>query len=1127
MARNDTLILEASDFRDPQHWRWVLKDSLGKFLADFEVVLNSNDPNYAAFQDLYGYLEANSSPDRWLDDQTRLIRQVGYWIGREALGRVGERIAKFITPVTIKVLVPPEASGLLYRPWEIAMLGEKPLALRNVSLVFEILGEKPTITAVPVQARLRMLAIFSLPTDASALSLRRERYQLMKLINQLAQSHGFAIEMRVLQYGTTRQSLLEALEEGEGWDLIHFSGHGDKATLILENSDGSHDLMTSEDLSAFLSLASGRLKLVTLSACLSAAATFQETLEWLKIPTTQTRETQACASPTQAPMPALAVELMTKLDCTVLAMRYPVGDEFAINLATELYRLFLEKGNTLPRSLQLAMKNALKDGYNAATPPLSLATPAIFGSKAAEMIIRPPEAKEGLFKMPTIGLAYFPPEPKRFVGRTGPLGRASSALAKDSDKSGVLFHGMAGAGKTACALELAYHQSRSYRFRHFIWHQAPKENEDIEGALVRLALDMEKQLKGFKMVHLVDRAEEFRAWLPVLSETLEQNSILIVLDNLENLLTSDGGWKDERWGWLVEALLNHEGLSRIVLTSRKLPKQLVGNNWLIIEPINALSLSEATLLAREMPNLGRLLIGKTPVGLEKGRELVRRALSLVQGHPKLIELADAQAADPVALERHLMSALEAWSREEDQLDRFFLEGKSAGTAEEFLKVLTKWTQDISGGLPEASRMLFRFLCALEDADRVDWIVKQVWPELWNELGLSGDTPEVDSALNAVKSAGLVELQALGEHVSYIIHPGVAQAGVEEVDEKLRDKVISRLTSFWIGIYAQMFNGGFKGKDLWVIRSGLRSAIYLIRQKKWTEAAAFLEPVIQRDNSPRTMASVLPMLRYIDEANRGTDQELATSGLLATALLLVGRWQDAENIIRPLMQKFVVQGDFSSVSTSTTILIRILNETGRFDEALEQAEKLKEYTFKAGLGPWTQLSDEAQRLQVLNFLGKYDIVLEALKYLREQIRSLPVGENHKEVCEPWNVKEVILDNGREAAMRSKKYRLALEYNVEMAAFAEARGATNLELVKIKFNDYIPLLRLKQFKEASTLIRICKDTFDKEKDIKGISCSFGALADLSFSLSQVDQAIRFEEMSLRYSYLYGDPSTAGLR
>ena len=119
MAAGETLILEARDFKDPQKWRWVLKDSQGKFLADQEVRLDSRDPNYSAFIDLEGFLRANSSPDRWLEDQMRLMEQVGSWIGKEALGSVGERISKFSTPVTVLVKVPPEASGLLYRPRDI------------------------------------------------------------------------------------------------------------------------------------------------------------------------------------------------------------------------------------------------------------------------------------------------------------------------------------------------------------------------------------------------------------------------------------------------------------------------------------------------------------------------------------------------------------------------------------------------------------------------------------------------------------------------------------------------------------------------------------------------------------------------------------------------------------------------------------------------------------------------------------------------------------------------------------------------------------------------------------------------------------------------------------------------
>mgnify|MGYP001254132218 CR=1 FL=1 len=73
MAVGETLILEAKDFKDPQHWRWMLKDSQRKFLADPEVDLDSRDPNYSAFIERDGFLKAKSSPDRWLEDQIRLM----------------------------------------------------------------------------------------------------------------------------------------------------------------------------------------------------------------------------------------------------------------------------------------------------------------------------------------------------------------------------------------------------------------------------------------------------------------------------------------------------------------------------------------------------------------------------------------------------------------------------------------------------------------------------------------------------------------------------------------------------------------------------------------------------------------------------------------------------------------------------------------------------------------------------------------------------------------------------------------------------------------------------------------------------------------------------------------------
>jgi len=45
VAAGETLILEARDFKDLQHWRWMLKD----ILAKLEFDLDSGYPNYSAF----------------------------------------------------------------------------------------------------------------------------------------------------------------------------------------------------------------------------------------------------------------------------------------------------------------------------------------------------------------------------------------------------------------------------------------------------------------------------------------------------------------------------------------------------------------------------------------------------------------------------------------------------------------------------------------------------------------------------------------------------------------------------------------------------------------------------------------------------------------------------------------------------------------------------------------------------------------------------------------------------------------------------------------------------------------------------------------------------------------------
>lgn len=1134
----NTLCLEVRDYKDARHWRWHLTDAGGKVWPDWEVALDESEPLYEAFLDLAGYLRRHTAPDRRAQQQGKLLKEVGAWMGEKVLGPMAPAILDAGTPAVVRVVVPHEAAGLLHCPLELAHARGKPLALQDVSLVFEVADERPAVRRVDVGDRLRILAVFSLPTDVSCLALRRERYELSRLIERIAQTHGAAIHLEVLQYGVTRESLGHVLEEGEGWDVLHFSGHGLAAGLILETAKGTQDPVSSEDLRELMHCARGRLKLVTLSSCLSAAATIEETLRWLGIarpkPKAAEEETREPASAQGAPedetakrMPAVARALVADLDCAVLAMRYPVGDEFATALAAGFYDLVLGRGQTVARALQLALPAALGDGGKAGVPPISVATPALFGRAAADLTLAAPKAPAGTFVVPETGLAGFPAEPERFVGRVGHMLRASRALAPQSTKTGVLLHGMAGGGKTACAVELAYRHRRE-RFQACVWHKAPDEGRDIQGAFAALAMDMERQLPGFKMVHVVDRPDDFKAWLPRLSETLEQYSLLVVLDNLESLLTAEGKWRDDRWGAFVRALLDHTGHSRAVLTSRRRPADLDGEKRLQVEAVHALSLDEAVLLARQLPGLGALLRGEG-VGEKRGRELISRTLALVQGHPKLIEMAEGLADDPDALARRLDRAEAAWGGK-GRLETFFDTGESDLGGEEFLQVLGDWTAGISEVLPDAARTLFHFLCALEESDRQLAVVEGNWGDLWRRLEKAGEAPDLGDVLRPLAAAGLVNVRQVGEGdrkgLLFAVHPGVAEAGREEAGGAFQEAVDKELAAFWFTLSRKAKEEEMKGGGGMVVHAGLSAAPYLLRLKEWKAAAALLEKAIQVDHSPATLAAVLPHLTRIAAETEGTAAGAATAGVLAAALRLAGNVAEAERVLRDVMRRAAEAGDFRTASVSAGNVVNLLRVAGRSEEALAVVENKKEYTRRAGLGPWSQLTDETMRLQVLAGMGRYEEVLGEVEKLRKRMEALPETSQAEEAGDVWNVRETLLDTGRTAALRLERWEECLALNQEIVESKKERGAPALEVARTRFNEHGPLLRLERFDEARALLDDCRRLYEQKDYAAGLGRVFTALADLEDKLGQHGQAVRFEEDGLRYTYASGEPRDCGI-
>jgi tetratricopeptide (TPR) repeat protein len=1112
------LRLEAREFLDLRRWRWVLTDASGAFVADHEVRLDPADWQFEAFADLPLYLQWHAAPDRRHDDEARIVGEVGEWIGSRVLGAVGPALL-LRRPAAVRVVVPAEASALLLRPLELAYVDGKPLSVQDVTL---IMPSAPTGTpsrgpgsrAAPVGERLRVLGLFSLPDGGRALNLRRERYSLVQLIEGIA-AVGRATQVRVLQYGVTRAAVRDALSDGEGWDIIHISGHGRPGELLLETAGGAPDLVSGPDLAGLLDAGQGRVRLVTVSAC-SSAATAGQQRRLLGLPDGgQADDDARTGAGTGTDSGTVATLLAARLGCAVLAMRYPVGGDFATALTGRLYELLVDKGQSLPRAVGMTLREL--DSASSTRPAfsaLSVATPALFGDVAANLRLAAPGRLGPLdYDTGRLKMAGFPPQASRFVGRTGVMARASAALAARSDVPGVLLHGMPGGGKTACALELAYGQEHA--FSRLAWHKAPDDGMDISGALTDFALTLERYLPDFQMAHELVTSDRLAAFLPRLTELMNRCRMLLVIDNIESLLTETGTWRDDRWGLMVGALTSHTGLSRVILTSRQVPAIPTG---LRVESVDALSADETLLLVHDLPHLQALGQGKLP-GIDRldARRLALRAVEAALGHPKLLELADGQAANADRLAALLAESDQAWRKVGGLPEGFFTDGEPAASGPDYRQILAAWTRSVADTLTPGERDLFWFLCCLEEPDREREVLDANWADLWRRLGRDREPPALDHALVAVAATGLAATlpQASTARESYGIHPGVAEAGRDQAGTPFQDAADTETAAFWIGVHERASGaagGGTVDTGL-LVRAGLAAVPYLLRRRRWADAAWLLEGAFLRDPSRANAAAMLPAIQ------QATRHDPSQADVLALVLQVLDP-AAAEIVMRDYLNTIVAAGNYRAASVTAGRLMYLCLDSGRLDEALDLAGRKAGYTRQAGLGPWTQLSAEGQRLQVLAEMGQASHVLAEVTRLRDHLAALPATPGPNETASPWNTREMLLDTGRAAALRLGRWADALDLNAAQIASERDRNAPATVTAQTRFNDYGPLLRLGRTEQALALLQDCLRTFQDAHDTEMIGATLSALADTEDQRGHGEAALRLARDALRHHYLAGN-------
>jgi hypothetical protein len=230
---------------------------------------------------------------------------------------------------------------------------------------------------------------------------------------------------------------------------------------------------------------------------------------------------------------------------------------------------------------------------------------------------------------------------------------------------------------------------------------------------------------------------------------------------------------------------------------------------------------------------------------------------------------------------------------------------------------------------------------------------------------------------------------------------------------------------------------------------------------------------------------------------------------------------AERLMRDYMDATAARGDYSPASIAAMWLVDLCFRGGRLAEALALAGQMTGYTRQAGHGPWTQLLDEATRLQVLNAMeGQASQALAEVRRLRAHMESLPATPGEDEVAIPWNVREVLLDIGRNAARQLDLWRDALDLNAEVIASKLDRSAPAADIAQARFSDYYPLLQLGRASEALALLRECRQVFEDARDVRLLGMTLTGLADVESSRGHGDAAIRMARDALRYKYLAGN-------
>ena len=538
------------------------------------------------------YAETGQALYNWLDGSDRYLAQALNQHRREGI-----------------VLAIAASEGLVHLPWEILHDGTKFLVETTPAIIpirwIAQANSQPLIQEdKPANRALNVLFMATSPLEVEPiLDYEAEEGEILEATQRTP------VNLRVEESGClTELGYLVRKYDKNYFDIFHLTGHAThqdkKPCFLTEDEYGS--LVYSNTSAIATALRFPLPPLIFLSGCCTGYAA-------------------------DGAVPSMAEELLNLGATAVLGWGQNVRDTDATAAASRLY-WELSQGETVAKSIASIYQALIKQNtpdwhklrlYVGDTLPQALVTPLI--TKGRKQLPKPTTTLEFRDDDEKLRVA----SREEFVGRRRQLQNCLRNLRRDSDKVGVLIHGMGGSGKSSIASRL---WDRLPEHEKVLWWREIDEPKLIKKLSSKLIKPELREISNILKAN-GDRLEVKFPYLFSQLVELGEKPFLFIFDDFEwNLEPREGRYMlGSGVVPILEALISairETGTEhRIIITCRyRFDSELL--DYFYEQGLESLKKAE---LAKKLSRLEHFNSQKIP------EDLRERALTLAAGNPRLLE----------------------------------------------------------------------------------------------------------------------------------------------------------------------------------------------------------------------------------------------------------------------------------------------------------------------------------------------------------------------------------------------------------------------------------------------------------------------------------------------------------